>query len=405
MFFRKPPASGLFGLPFSQQTSNFDTLTSPIPGNSLLPGEWDWQKKKPHVVDLITGLASMFGRPANQPEFTMEQPTFNLPTTTPPYIARPPQNKTGWSDWMGNWDLQRSDLGDLPEYPSPNDPFALGKRTGDMIRKTWHDVHKDYAYQTIQNNFPDLDISSPQPDQSYHDFFNGIKQQLNTIPPYQLAAMQRSDLSETSNDPELDLRQPPYPDWPQDQMPPSPFDPNRPPSPAPKPEPEEYGPEMSNDSKKPTHRNENDIPRDTNPFPSPREIITKGLPDIAGTVLPDVLVRGEGKELAGLGAEVGTKIAEKIGSWGADKATEKDHEQRLKDLEAARDRSIQTGNDNERKIWELAIKETKNMEQDGKYSPLSPLTMNVYLGRLSKIMDALPAARQKDTNIKKNAPK
>ncbi|TAH37500.1 MAG: hypothetical protein EYC62_01040 [Alphaproteobacteria bacterium] len=58
-----------------------------------------------------------------------------------------------------------------------------------------------------------------------------------------------------------------------------------------------------------------------------------------------------------------------------------------------------------RRIWELAIKETKNMEQDGEYSPLSPLTMNIYLGRLSKIMDTLRAARQKDANIKKNAPK
>ncbi|TAH32500.1 MAG: hypothetical protein EYC62_09025 [Alphaproteobacteria bacterium] len=198
MFF-KPPGGGLLGLAslFSGQAnnlSNFNALTQlASQNNRFVAGEWNWQQQKPPVVDLLTGLANMFGTPKNHTQFTMEQPSLGLPTTTPPYIAEPPQDKSAWDNWMGNWDLQHSGLDNLPEYPSPNDPFALGKQTGDMIRKTWHDVHKDYAYQTIQNNFPNLHISAPQPGQSYHDFFSNMKQELDSFSPYKLAGMKPFD--------------------------------------------------------------------------------------------------------------------------------------------------------------------------------------------------------------------
>lgn len=213
MIFRKPPGGGLFGLgSFLQQQNNtpnygsYDILSSPLfqpnpaapQGNNLLPGEWDWQKKKPPVVDLLTGLANMFGTPKNQPEFGIPQPDFgfDLPTTTPPIIAQAPQDKGGWNDWMTNWNLQRSDLGDLPEYPQANDPFALGKQTGDMIRKTWHDVHKDYAFNTIQENFPSFGAPEPQPDESYHGYFDRVGQKVQEANPYQLTTMRRFSADE-----------------------------------------------------------------------------------------------------------------------------------------------------------------------------------------------------------------
>ncbi len=329
MFFNKPPGGGLFGLPFSQQINNFDALTSSSQPQKLLPGEWDWQKKKPPIVDLITGLANMFGKPADTPEFTLQQPTFGLPTTTPPYVAQPPQDKTGWGDWMGNWGLQRSDLGDLPQYPSPNDPFALGKQTGDMIRKTWHDVHKDYAFNTIQENFPDLDISQPQPDQSYHDFFDGIKRQIDAMPSHLLAAMQRADSSEASDDPELDRRQPPYPDWPKDQMPPSPFDPNRPPLPAPEPEPEEYGPDAPKDlgSQKPPQQQ---IPLD------PRKI----------SPTPQAKTLDWSLEAAGaIGGSLTSKAIDMIGKPIANEITEKEFQQHMQNIDDMIKVNKDAGND------------------------------------------------------------
>ncbi len=140
----------------------------------------------------------MFGTPKNQPEFGIPQPDigFSLPTTTPPIIAQAPQDKGGWNDWMTNWNLQRSDLGDLPEYPQANDPFALGKQTGDMIRKTWHDVHKDYAFNTIQENFPSFGAPEPQPDESYHGYFDRVGQKVQETNPYQLATMRRFSADE-----------------------------------------------------------------------------------------------------------------------------------------------------------------------------------------------------------------
>ena len=306
MFFRKPPESGLFGLPFSQQTSNFDTLTSTLPGNNLLPGEWDWQKKKPPVVDLITGLASMFGKPADTPEFTMAQPTFNLPTTTPPYVAQPPQNKTGWGDWMGHWDLQRSDLGDLPEYPSPNDPFALGKRTGDMIRETWHDMHKDYAYKTIQNNFPDLDIAAPQPNQSYHDFFDAVKQQVGAIPPDQLAAMERANTAEESelNSPQL--------------------------------EPEQYGPGIPEDmgNQKPLQQHTPFDPRKVSPTPQVRTLDWSL--EAAKT----------------LGGHLTSRAIDMIGKPIANKVTEKEFQQHLQNIDDMIIVNKDAGNDRNATILE-----------------------------------------------------
>jgi lysozyme family protein len=206
MFFNKPPGRGLFGFGqlFPQQSNNsgFDILSSPLfqprqtmpQSSNFIEGEWDWQKKKPPVVDLLTGLANMFGTPKNQPEFGIPQPDigFSLPTTTtPPIIAQAPQDKGGWNDWMSNWNLRRSDLGDLPDYPQANDPFALGKQTGDMIRKTWHDVHKDYAFNTIQESFPSFGAPQPQPNESYHEYFDRVGQKVQETNPYQLATMQR----------------------------------------------------------------------------------------------------------------------------------------------------------------------------------------------------------------------
>ncbi len=360
MFFRKPPGSGLLGLPFSQQISNFDALMSPPRStNNLLPGEWDWQKKNLPMVDLITGLASMFGKPADTPEFIMEQPNFASPATTPPYIARPPQNKTEWGDWMGNWDLKRSDLGDLPAYPLPNDPFALGKQTGDLIRKTWHDMHKDYAYQTIQKNFPELDIYAPQSDQSYHDFFDTVKQQVSTIPLYQLAAMNRTNSSKESDNFEPNLPQPPYPDWPKDQMPTSPFDPNRPPLPAPKPEPEEYGPKIPENSESDRQPQVPFDPRKISPTPQARTLDWSL--EAAKTI----------------GGSLTSKAIDMIGKPIANEVTEKEFQQHMQNFDDLIKANKDAGNNQNAAILENIKKIDQKIRDGHKDDPFSPGTRRV----------------------------
>ncbi|TAH37506.1 MAG: hypothetical protein EYC62_01070 [Alphaproteobacteria bacterium] len=153
MFF-KPPGGGLFGYdPFSSQS-----------GSSLSP-----------LLDLITGLGGMVGKPKiiptdyRTPPYVEQQAEFK---PDPGVMIFMPNDKSNddWKNWNQTWGIERSPgMPDLPSYPVLNDS-AAGLGLGDQIRRAWHDVHKDFAFNAVQNHFPDFTAPEPQPDQSYHEF-------------------------------------------------------------------------------------------------------------------------------------------------------------------------------------------------------------------------------------------
>ncbi|TAH37504.1 MAG: hypothetical protein EYC62_01060 [Alphaproteobacteria bacterium] len=152
----------------------------------------------------------------------------------------------------------------------------------------------------------------------------------------QIPPLQEKRFDQATEGSELNLPNPPYPSWPKDQMPPSPFDPNRPPLPAPKPEPKEYGPEMPKDMD-----NQNPLQQQT-PF-DPRKIS----PTTQAKTLDWSL------EAAGaLGGPLTSKAIDMIAKPIANEITEKEFQQHLRNIDDMIKVNKDAGNDRNATILE-----------------------------------------------------
>jgi hypothetical protein len=186
---------------------------------------------------------------------------------------------------------------------------------------------------------------------------------------------QEKRFGQVAEDSELNLPKPPYPAWPKDQMPASPFDPNRPPSPTPQPEPEQYGPEMPEAT---ANKSPSKIPYNPHRvMPTPADTTLLGATDAIGPlmqgpaadkVLGKILDAKElGKNLDRAGDESYKEIYGGAGKSIYSDTSKAEHKNILNEVDNQIKAHTDAGNAEDVEIWrrfkELTIKERENMEK------------------------------------------
>ncbi|MGE3479645.1 MAG: glycosyl hydrolase 108 family protein [Dongiaceae bacterium] len=93
--------------------------------------------------------------------------------------------------WFNNWNIGISPgMEELPDYPKAED-----STTGGDIARAWHQMQKDFAHRTMNENFPSYKPHKPQPfnaNQSYDDYMNEHKLVLRNLDPFFLNNYQRA---------------------------------------------------------------------------------------------------------------------------------------------------------------------------------------------------------------------
>ncbi|MGE0252038.1 MAG: hypothetical protein AB7G80_04805 [Dongiaceae bacterium] len=93
--------------------------------------------------------------------------------------------------WFKNWNIGISPgMEELPEYPKAEDATTSGD-----IARAWHQMQKDFAHQTLNENFPSYRPHKPQPfeaNQSYQDYMNEHQTVLKNLDPFFLNGYQRA---------------------------------------------------------------------------------------------------------------------------------------------------------------------------------------------------------------------
>ncbi|MGE0252012.1 MAG: glycosyl hydrolase 108 family protein [Dongiaceae bacterium] len=135
---------------------------------------WPDEIKRPNsLANLIVGLGGMFHQPPMQLGINFHPP-------------RPRQDS-----WFNNWNIGISPgMEELPDYPKTED-----QTTGGDIARAWHQMQKDFAHQTMNENFPSYKPHKPQPfnaNQSYDDYMNEHKLVLRNLDPFFLNNYQRA---------------------------------------------------------------------------------------------------------------------------------------------------------------------------------------------------------------------
>ncbi|MGE0252014.1 MAG: glycosyl hydrolase 108 family protein [Dongiaceae bacterium] len=135
---------------------------------------WPDEIKRPNsLANLIVGLGGMFHQPPMQLGINFHPP-------------RPRQDS-----WFNNWNIGISPgMEELPDYPKTED-----QTTGGDIARAWHQMQKDFAHQTMNENFPSYKPHKPQPfnvPQSYDDYMNEHKLVLRNLDPFFLNNYQRA---------------------------------------------------------------------------------------------------------------------------------------------------------------------------------------------------------------------
>ncbi|MGD9650291.1 MAG: hypothetical protein AB7U41_05855 [Dongiaceae bacterium] len=128
--------------------------------------------KPARLLDLISGLGGMFGKPA-----IAENPVNAAPPSPQAgtFVLMPSdRSPQEWDNWEKIWNIQRNPtLLDMPNYPFG----GQDQTTGDSIRRSWHDMNKDFAAKTVQSNFPDFTVPKPKADQSFHQYMADMAHQ------------------------------------------------------------------------------------------------------------------------------------------------------------------------------------------------------------------------------------
>ncbi|MGE3479643.1 MAG: hypothetical protein AB7G80_09250 [Dongiaceae bacterium] len=135
---------------------------------------WPDEIKRPNsLANLIVGLGGMFHQPPMQLGINFHPP-------------RPRQDP-----WFNNWNIGISPgMEELPDYPKAED-----STTGGDIARAWHQMQKDFAHRTMNENFPSYKPHKPQPfnaNQSYDDYMNEHKLVLRNLDPFFLNNYQRA---------------------------------------------------------------------------------------------------------------------------------------------------------------------------------------------------------------------